>query len=154
MATKTSILASINAEITAIITQAKHRLSMSFLVDELYPTEYEITETVFNILPATTIDNVNTTDFDFAIKIKKVGNTVFINGTITNATATILGGTRVVFNVTGEFAGLFSEVYISTTNILGGNAVGLFIDDNGLRLFGTFTANGIISFNGTYTTNT
>jgi hypothetical protein len=55
MATKANLLSTINGFITAVITQAKHRSSMSTVVDEIYPTVYIEDETTNVVLDAQTV---------------------------------------------------------------------------------------------------
>jgi hypothetical protein len=84
MATKSGILATINGFITAVITQAKHRSSMSTVVDEIYPnivTDTHLTETYTTKIGA---------DIEYNIEIIKSGNIAHIKGNITNTTGSFL----------------------------------------------------------------
>jgi len=78
MATKSTILSTINGFITAIITQAKHRSSMSTIVDEMYQ----------NVVTDSNVDETYTTNgaslLDYSITIHKSGNVGRIKGSITN----------------------------------------------------------------------
>lgn len=86
MATKTNLITAINTQITAIITQAKHRLSMLELVNEIYPTAVRETQSTTN-----TITTKNTTPaLAYDINIAKTGRKVTINGSITNTTDAII----------------------------------------------------------------
>jgi hypothetical protein len=90
MANKTSLLSSINTQITSIITQAKHRLSMSLVVDEIYSngvSDTSVTETY------TTKSGTNLT---YRLTIKKQGNEVTIKGSVSNISTSALG-TQTVF---------------------------------------------------------
>jgi hypothetical protein len=84
MATKANLLSTINGFITAVITQAKHRSSMSTVVDEIYPTVYIEDETTNVVLDA------QTAGLNYDFKIWKQGRTVFIQGFFTNINITSL----------------------------------------------------------------
>ena len=78
MATKAGLLATINGFITAVITQAKHRSSMSAVVDEIYPTEVTDNQTT------QTYTTKAGTNLNYTITIVKSGNIAHISGIITN----------------------------------------------------------------------
>ena len=78
MATKAGLLATINGFITAIITQAKHRSSMSVVVDEMYATE------VVDSNVSQTYTTKGGTNLNYTITIVKSGNIAHISGIITN----------------------------------------------------------------------
>ena len=80
MATKSNLLSSINTQLTAIITQAKHRLSMSLLLDELYPSVVNEKHTTTNVITAKNL----TANLGYDINIVKSGRKVTITGSITN----------------------------------------------------------------------
>lgn len=96
MATKTSLLSAINTQLTAVITQAKHRLSMSLMLDELYPTIISDTQATTNIFTA-----VNATDRTYNLKIVKQGRCVTIKGRIKNNTTSIISNVP-FFNITNS----------------------------------------------------
>ena len=82
MATKTNLIANINAQLTAIITQAKVRLASSLVVDEIYPTSnQERYNVIGNLLSKTNFIDV---DVFYDLQIKKSGNTVYVNGVVNN----------------------------------------------------------------------
>ena len=87
MATKTNLISAINAQLTALITQAKVRLAMSLLTDELYPTIVSETDLTTNTI--TTKNSVNT-DLHYDIAIIKQGRNVSIKGYVTNASSVIV----------------------------------------------------------------
>lgn len=68
MATKSGLISAINAQITAVITQAKHRLSMLEVVNELFPTttNYAL-ETGSEVLW-------------YNLNFKKIGSVVYVDG--------------------------------------------------------------------------
>lgn len=78
MATKAGLLATINGFITAIITQAKHRSSMSSVVDEIYPISITDNHT------SQTYTNKIDSRLQYEIMIIKSGNIAHISGTVTN----------------------------------------------------------------------
>lgn len=87
MATKTNLLSAINAQLTAIITQAKHRLSMLEIVNEIYPTIVNQNHSTTNtIIAKNAIVNLA-----YDLNIVKSGRKVTINGSITNTTTEIIG---------------------------------------------------------------
>jgi hypothetical protein len=80
MATKANLLSTINGFITAVITQAKHRSSMSTVVDEIYPS---------NVTDSQTTETYTTkagTNFSYSIRITKSGNIAHIKGEVRNIT--------------------------------------------------------------------
>ena len=87
MATKTNLISAINTQLTAIITQAKVRLAMSLLTDELYPTIVSETDLTTNTI--TTKNSINT-DLHYDIAIIKQGRNVSIKGNVTNASGSIV----------------------------------------------------------------
>ena len=90
MATKANLISAINAQLTAIITQAKVRLASSLIVDEIYPTTYyENYNGTSNVLVITTFQQEG---FEYIVSFKKVGNTVFYSGNIFNNTTEIKSG--------------------------------------------------------------
>lgn len=90
MATKANLISAINAQLTAIITQAKVRLASSLIVDEIYPTTYyENYNGTSNVLVITTFQQEG---LKYYVSFKKVGNTVFYSGNVFNATTEIKSG--------------------------------------------------------------
>lgn len=98
MATKTSLLSAINAQLTAIITQAKHRLSMSLMLDELYPSVINDTQATTNVLTAS-----NATDRTYNLRIVKQGRCVTIKGRLKNATDEIVSNVDFATITTSEY---------------------------------------------------
>ena len=96
MATKTSLLSAINTQLTAIITKDKHRLSMSLMLDELYPSVISDTQSTTNVLTA-----INSTDRTYNLKIVKQGRCVTIKGRIKNNTTSIISNVP-FFNITNS----------------------------------------------------
>ena len=99
--TKASLITSINGYITAVITQAKHRLSMLDLVNTLYPTT--VTESYTNL--ATTVTNttpIGTTHY-YTTYWKKQGSIVHIKGHIINKTGVMASNTDWITIATAEF---------------------------------------------------
>lgn len=116
MATKGNLLTAINTQLTAIITQAKVRLASALIVDELYPATIE----EFYAPPANvlSITNFLVPDFEYKIKFKKVGNTVFVDGSFTNETGVIFSGDFLEI-VNAEYLPKTSEEFNSVTDLSG-----------------------------------
>ena len=98
MATKTSLLSAINAQLTAIITQAKVRLASLEIVSELYPSVINDTQTTTNVLTAS-----NATDRTYNLRIVKQGRCVTIKGRLKNATDEIVSNVDFATITTSEY---------------------------------------------------
>jgi hypothetical protein len=128
MATKTSLLTTINGFITAVITQAKHRSSMSAVVDEIYPsnvTDSQATET-YTTKAGTSIN--------YSIRITKSGNIAHISGTVRNTTAGILGSQNVFTWKDNEFRPKSGVNDVKFDAFNGANKITLFLSNNVLFL--------------------
>ena len=90
MATKTNLINAINAKITAIITQAKHRLSMLEVVNEIYPDIIYETRTTTSHTSRITNPNLLKTDITYNVFIVKQGRLVTIKGRVWNYTGAIV----------------------------------------------------------------
>lgn len=88
MATKTNLITAINAQLTAIITQAKVRLASLEIVNELYPTV--IDENTSTVSKVVTAENTINTDLTYNVSIAKQGRIVTIQGKITNLSGVIV----------------------------------------------------------------
>lgn len=145
MATKSNLLSSINTQLTAIITQAKHRLSMSALVDELYPSVISDTQATTNVLTAS-----NGTDRTYNLKIVKQGRCVTVTGRLKNTL------TSIVSNV--EFATVTNAEFLAsgTINYYGfgenGNVKITFTSSGSLLVTGSMASESEIEINFTYFT--
>lgn len=106
MATKTSLLSAINAQITAIITQAKHRLAMSLMLDELYPSVIHDTEATTNIFTASNAANIT-----YNLRIVKQGRCVTIKGRFKNATNQIVSNVAFATITTPEYLPSETTIY-------------------------------------------
>jgi len=104
MATKASLLSEINGFLTAVITIANHRLSMSAVVDEIYPSAVTDNST------DETYTTQNTASITYAIQITKQGRSVRINGSYTNTSASALpAGTEIYAQKDNQYKGSTSE---------------------------------------------
>ena len=113
MATKTNLISAINAQLTAIITQAKVRLASSLIVDELYPTPISDTQATTNVV--TKIG----TNFKYQLQFTKTGRNIHVCGSITNISGSILDYVEDILEVTNtEF-----EPYTNYT-LIGSNSNG------------------------------
>jgi hypothetical protein len=138
MATKAGILATINGFITSVITQAKHRSSMSTVVDEIYPnnvTDTHLTETY------TTKSGTNIT---YSISIVKSGNIAHVKGTITNVTGLFLTPQNIFLWKSNEFRpkSAVNELLFTARNST--DSVRLFLSNNVLAVN---TVMGLGTFN-------
>ena len=128
MATKTSLLTTINGFITAVITQAKHRSSMSAVVDEIYPsnvTDSQATET-YTTKAGTSIN--------YSIRITKSGNIAHISGTVRNTTSGILNPQNIFTWKNNEFKPKSGVNDFTFKALNGSNEVTLFLNNNVLSL--------------------
>lgn len=106
MATKSNLLSSINTQLTAIITQAKHRNSMNALVDELYPSVISDTQATTNVFTAS-----NATDRTYNLKIVKQGRCVTIKGRMKNVLTSIISDVTFANITNAEFLPSESTAY-------------------------------------------
>ena len=126
MATKTSLLTTINGFITAVITQAKHRSSMSAVVDEIYPS---------NVNDSQATETYTTkagTSINYSIRITKSGNIAHIKGEIRNTTTGILPSQNVFTWKDNEFrpkSGI-NDVYFDAYNANNNSTARLFLSNN------------------------
>jgi len=98
---KSDLITSINTQLTAIITQAKHRLSMLDLTNTVYPTI--ITEAYTNLVTTNTNTTpIGTTHYYTTYWIKQ-GRLVTVFGNITNKTGASTSNESYITIDTGEF---------------------------------------------------
>lgn len=72
MATKASLTSAVNGFITAVVNIANHRLSMLQLINELFQTTHSMS-------------NVSAPNqFTYNLKFKKIGNVIWVDGTVKN----------------------------------------------------------------------
>ncbi len=145
MATKANLISAINAQLTAIITQAKVRLASSLIVDELYPTTYyEDYNETSNVLVITNFYQVG---FRYDVSFKKVGNTVFYSGYVWNTTNEIKSGTFIQV-VNTEFLPQINKVFYTSASR--GQRIGIQGDYFSILAVGVSEKT---YFSGQYTTN-
>lgn len=142
MATKSTLISAINAQLTAIITQAKVRLASLQLVNEIYPTTQNETQ-------ATDVLTTADANFDYDLNFTKIGRLVHVTGTATNASGSILGfGSNVFEFKTGEF-------YPNTTinQVFNSGGIAFSITASGeLQALTSITVGDTIYFNFNYST--
>ncbi len=90
MATKANLISAINAQLTAIITQAKVRLASLQIVNEIYPDIISETRTTTSYTSRITTPNGVKSDITYNIFILKQGRLVTIKGFISNLTDNII----------------------------------------------------------------
>ena len=145
MATKANLISAINAQLTAIITQAKVRLASSLIVDEIYPTTYyERYNGTSNVLVITTFQQEG---LAYLVSFKKVGNTVFFSGNVFNATTEIKSG-YFIHIVNTEFLPPLNKLF--WTSASGGQRIVVSGDSFNIEAVG---ASENTYFSGQYTTN-
>lgn len=151
MATKTNFITSVNTQLTAIITQLKHRASMLLMIDELFKTTIEDDQSTTNVftalLPSSTIL--------YEIKVSKTGNTVFVNGWVANNSANILPTNTKFLTITNaEYIQIESvdpfQLYRAVTDKNG--KLLIFNFDNTISFFGALNPQERLFFNFSYKT--
>lgn len=95
MATKTSILSTINGFITAIVTVLKVRNAFSTIVNEIYPDIISETRTTTSHTSRITTPNGVKTSILYNIFIVKQGRLVTIKGVIWNQTGAIVSNSDI-----------------------------------------------------------
>ena len=142
MATKSTLISAINAQLTAIITQAKVRLASLQLVNEIYPTTPNETQSTDVLTSADA-------NFDYDLNFTKIGRLVHVTGTATNASGSILSfGSNVFEFKTGEF-------YPNTTinQVFNSGGIAFSITASGeLQALTSITVGDTIYFNFNYST--
>ena len=145
MATKANLISAINAQLTAIITQAKVRLASSLIVDELYPTTYyENYNETSNVL---FITNFYEEGVRYYVSFKKVGNTVFYSGNVFNNTTEIKSG-YFIHIVNAEFLPQTDKLFWTCAS--GGQRIEIVGDSFNTETVGVSQKT---YFSGQYTTN-
>jgi hypothetical protein len=143
MATKTNLINAINAQITAIITQAKHRLSMLEFVNEIYPTPILDTQATTNV-----VTKIGTNHFTYNLQFSKVGRNIHIYGIITNVSGSILDSVEDILEVTNsEFEPYTTYIFMGSNS--NGN-VGLSFNSDALTLVSSIGVGETIFINQTY----
>ena len=95
MATKTNLISAINAQLTAIITQAKVRLASLQIVNEIYPDIISETRTTTSHTSRITTPNGVKTNITYNVFIVKQGRLVTIKGFAWNQTGGIVSNSDV-----------------------------------------------------------
>lgn len=140
--TKAGLITAINTQITAVITQAKHRLSMLEIVNELFQTT------------TTQIINTGVNNFHCNLRYKKIGNIVFLDGFITSKYAQTVDPGYLIEIPNSLFYGTTTGVYLlsgikqSPTSVCS-----LYIQQGGIYLIGSITPEQTIFINGHYQVN-
>lgn len=114
--TKAALTTAVNGFITSIVTVLKHRNSMSELINTLFQT----THTMSNVAAPN--------QFTYNLKFKKIGNLIWVDGTIKNEYSVVQGNISLVTINNSE--------YFAKT---GQDTKGLVVGENSL-------SNGIVNF--------
>lgn len=153
MANKTNLISSINAQLTALITQAKVRLAASLITEELYPEIINDTNLASTVLVKNTSLNLA-----YNVSLVKTGRMVFLKGSIKNNTA----GTITDSNPANFFFKIENQNYVaddlstfnnksvvsSTQNVSLQTEIGALPDEsNSLFFINTIAAGATVYFN-------
>jgi len=76
MATKSAFITTVNGFLTAVITYLTHRSSMLEVINELWKASLNDTEATTNVITMTYASA------DYNLDFNKVGNKVYVNGTV------------------------------------------------------------------------
>jgi hypothetical protein len=140
MATKAGLLATINGFITAIITQAKHRSSMSAVVDELYQ----------NSVADSSASQIYTTKSGaillYDVNIHKSGNVCHIKGSIENSTTAFQNAQSVFTWKENQYKFKSTESIISFNAINRSNFIQLSLSNSGLFMNSPIASDQIYDF--------
>jgi len=132
---------------TAIITQAKVRSALSTLLDNFYPT------VITDDQDTTTVFTKTDTDFEYEIKLSKVGRLVSLSGYIENITDISIADQPIATITNTEFVletGITN--YLIPAITLDGLIVFVSLRTNTISLAGTVPPNTKYYFNGSYNT--
>lgn len=142
MATKSSLSSSINTQITSIITQAKHRLSMALVVDEIFQTT-----TTQNLISGSNV-------FWHNLNYKKQGNIVHIDGFIINKYSVAKSGVVIITIPNSElYAKTGQDTIVFGFTDATGTPVQLSFATSSIYLLGNLAPNQRIYINAHYQTN-
>lgn len=150
--TKANLISGINAQLTAIITQAKVRASALLSVNEMYPSTSEEL-----YIPTLTTALTNTTSINtqrrYALKMNKSGNRVVMTGYIENFSGTIIGNLTWLNISNTEFYGqTFALDQIFEAHTTDGETVLISISGDTFYIIGNVSASRKYYFNFTYIT--
>ena len=132
MATKAGLLATINGFITAVVNIAKHRSSMSAVVDEIY------TNAVVDSNILETYTTKSGTNILYEITIKKIGNNAFIKIRVKNTTSNILASQNIYSWKESEYKPKISINEIKTQAWQGSNRITIYLTNTTLSLVSDF----------------
>lgn len=118
MATKSTLITAVNGFLTSVVTILKHRNSMLELINTLFQTTY-------------VMSNVAGPDqFTYTLRFKKIGNVIWVDGTVKNSYTVPMGSISLV--TIGN-----SEYFAKTGQDTKGFVVGEDSLSNGLLKFTT-----------------
>lgn len=140
MATKTNLISAINAQITAVITQAKHRLSMLEIVNTLFQTTY--VQEDFN--PSAFIN--------YSLRFKKIGNVCWVSGYIQNISPDIIAGDNITITNSLYYGKTSIPFNVSVVSETGANGT-LSLGDSVINLLCTLSPDENIYINFNYEVN-
>ena len=118
MATKSTLITAVNGFIASVVSIAKHRNSMLELINTLFQTTY-------------VMSNVAGPDqFTYTLRFKKIGNVIWVDGTVKNSYAITKGNISLVTIGNAEY-------FAKTGQYTKGNVIGENSLSNGLLKFTT-----------------
>ena len=141
MATKSGIITAINGFITSVVDITKHRNSMLELVNELWQTS--------NIQLVQSGTNL----FWCNLTYKKVGNLVFLSGSITNKFTIAKNGVTMITIPNAQYFGKTSNDTVCVVPTTDGSLIQISISETGIYLIGNLAPNQQLRLNIHYQTN-
>jgi hypothetical protein len=149
---KATIIANINGFITAVITQLKHRNSMIELINNLWSTTFRDEKVDSSLTPLSKTTPLQA-DINYDITLKRVGNVVFVQGSIQSNTSTPFSPFTDICNITDSNfnAKALPSVLVATNPFTGDNILLNF--SNKIRVITSIPAFQTFYFNGIYFTN-
>ena len=145
MATKSTIQSLINANLAddSDILASEHRAVENQLLNEFYGTV--LTDT--DLGTTNVITRVNT-NYNYRFNFSKAGRNIAVNGSISNATASVIGSFTFANITTPEYSAIPSVNLIATAN--DGTVVRLAINGTTISYVGNMQPNKTYYFNGVY----
>jgi len=151
MATKSTLTTQISNALSVIVSIFKVNTAFGKVVDEIYPATVFDTQATTNIFTRGSLQ----TQFSYAFKVKKRGNIVFIQGSITNTSATTAFALNSITEVTNtEYLPTDAQSIICNTSWGTSRLISFlrspdYVVGNGISV----PPNGIVTINGYYFTN-
>jgi hypothetical protein len=143
MATKSTLISNINGFITSVVNITKHRNSMLELVNELFQTTTTQSGTT----------GVLSLDLEHNLRYKKIGNIVYIDGTIKNTSSFVYSNIILLTIPNSQYYPKTDQITQLICNSSSGNSVGIEFALSSINLTSPLVPNQTIIINGHYQTN-